>query len=432
MPVSSTLGHGTRSDSGNSIGMELAEQGESSRLRLMLRGSLEGPWTAEVEQVWTTAASVLSGKELVIDITGLTGMDENGLQLLARMRDAGVRLTISPPHNAGNERPRSLAFPKIQLCVLTVLVATCCAVFSALLPGREATPGRGAASESSKRTSTMTIPAVAPAAPLSSPVERSHSIIDRARQSVCLIQGTFVLRDRESGKLLTRSEWTLDGGNEALEVSFSGTGFLVAAEGKILTNRHIAEPWWENRETQQIMSKGYRPELQSLVAYFPGLPTRCVLKTISRSHRTDLALLQTSQIRNLPPPLCLETEETMTLGKEVLLLGYPAGLTPMIARSRRARLERIPGFLNFTEQQVSQALAKRNLIAPLLSGGYVSNVSSDILTLSALTSDGSSGSPVLNEQGRVGAIVFALLPEVAGGTLAVPARFALELTGAPQ
>jgi S1-C subfamily serine protease len=180
------------------------------------------------------------------------------------------------------------------------------------------------------------------------------------------------------------------------------------------------------------MSKGYRPELQSLVAYFPGLPTRCVLKTISRSHRTDLALLQTSQIRNLPPPLCLETEETMTLGKEVLLLGYPAGLTPMIARSRRARLERIPGFLNFTEQQVSQALAKRNLIAPLLSGGYVSNVSSDILTLSALTSDGSSGSPVLNEQGRVGAIVFALLPEVAGGTLAVPARFALELTSAPQ
>ena len=97
-----------------------------------------------------------------------------------------------------------------------------------------------------------------------------------------------------------------------------------------------------------------------------------------------------------------------------------------------ARLERIPGYANFTEQQISQALARRNLIEPLLSGGYVSNVSSDVLTLSALTSDGSSGSPVLNEQGRVGAIVFASLPEVAGGTLAVPARLALELTGALQ
>ena len=271
-----------------------------------------------------------------------------------------------------------------------------------------------------------------PAAAFSSPLEHTHAIIDRARESICLIQGTFRFRSRESGELLRRSEWTFNGGNEVLQVSFSGTGFLIAADGKILTNRHIAEPWWENGEAQQIISKGYRPELQSLVAYFPGLPTRCVVKTLRSSHCADLALLQSSELRNLPPPLGLETDETMALGKEVLLLGYPAGLTPMIARSRRAGLDRIPGYANFTEQQVSQALAKRNLIEPLLSGGYVSNVSSDVLTLSALTSDGSSGSPVLNEQGRVAAIVFASLPEVAGGTLAVPARLALELTGAPQ
>src|SRR4030095_14306313 len=108
--------------------------------------------------------------------------------------------------------------------------------------------------------------------------------IERARQSVCLIQGTFRFRDRESGELLRRSEWTLDGGNEAWEVSFSGTGFVIAADGKILTNPHIAEPWWENGEAQQIISKGYRPEWQSLVAYFPGLPKRCVLKTLRTSH----------------------------------------------------------------------------------------------------------------------------------------------------
>jgi hypothetical protein len=330
------------------------------------------------------------------------------------MTKAGVRLTISPD-TGGTKRPGCPILRKI-IYALTVLAVLGCAAFSALLSSREG----------------MTIPAIAPTAPLSSPVERTRGMIDHARQSVCLIQGTFRFRNRQTGKLLRRSEWTLDGGNEALEVSFSGTGFLIAANGKILTNRHIAEPWWENREAQQIMSKGHRPELQSLVAYFPGLPTRCILKTLRLSHGADLALLQTSQLRNLPSPLCLEGEESMSPGKEVLLLGYPAGLAPMIARSRRVRLERIPGYINFTEQQVSQALAKRNLIEPLLSGGYVSNVSSDILTLSALTSDGSSGSPVLNEQGRVGAIVFASLPEVAGGTLAVPARFALELMGAPQ
>ena len=72
-------------------------------------------------------------------------------------------------------------------------------------------------------------------------------------------------------------------------------------------------------------------------------------------------------------------------------------------------------------------LAKWNLIEPFVSVGYVSNVSADILTLSALTSDGSSGSAVLDQQGRVVAIAFASLTQVAGGSLAVPARWALDL-----
>ena len=140
-----TLGWETHSRSGNSIGIELAEHGEST---IVLRGSLENPWTAEVAYVWTMAASVLSGKELVVDVTGLTGIDENGLQLLARMRDAGVRLTISPSHTAGQKR--RIRQHKRLRCDCTGHL--CCAVFCAFSLFESQLRGGKLSSQSSKRT----------------------------------------------------------------------------------------------------------------------------------------------------------------------------------------------------------------------------------------------------------------------------------------
>jgi len=78
-------------------GMDLYQHDSSSVFRMVLRGSLKGLWVKEVEHAWTTAASILKGKDLVIDISGLTGIDNSGLQLLSRIRDAGGRLTGEPP-----------------------------------------------------------------------------------------------------------------------------------------------------------------------------------------------------------------------------------------------------------------------------------------------------------------------------------------------
>ncbi|MCE5310933.1 MAG: hypothetical protein LLG20_25100 [Acidobacteriales bacterium] len=68
----------------------------SSVFRMVLRGSLKGLWVNELEHAWMTAASILKGKELVIDISGLTGIDNSGLKLLSRIQDAGGRLTGEP------------------------------------------------------------------------------------------------------------------------------------------------------------------------------------------------------------------------------------------------------------------------------------------------------------------------------------------------
>ena len=78
-------------------GMELYQHDRSSVFRMVLRGSLKGLWVNELEHAWMTATSILKGKDFVIDISGLTGIDISGLQLLSRIRAAGSRLTGEPP-----------------------------------------------------------------------------------------------------------------------------------------------------------------------------------------------------------------------------------------------------------------------------------------------------------------------------------------------
>lgn len=70
----------------------------------------------------------------------------------------------------------------------------------------------------------------------------------------------------------------------------------------------------------------------------------------------------------------------------MFILGYPAGAGAIIGRTGQPKIENIPGFLSFTDQQIPQVLAMRSLIEPFLSVGYLSNVAIDIFTVSALTS----------------------------------------------
>jgi hypothetical protein len=58
--------------------------------RLELAGRLGGPWVAETENAWRSAPR--SGKETVVDIREVTGVDGAGRDLLAAMHHAGVRL----------------------------------------------------------------------------------------------------------------------------------------------------------------------------------------------------------------------------------------------------------------------------------------------------------------------------------------------------
>jgi hypothetical protein len=80
--------------------------------QFVLRGELIGDRVRNLEHAWKTAKSILAGKELVVDISGITDADASGVDLLSRMRESGARLTAAlPPESEGFVR--SLGVPLV-------------------------------------------------------------------------------------------------------------------------------------------------------------------------------------------------------------------------------------------------------------------------------------------------------------------------------
>jgi hypothetical protein len=57
---------------------------------------LHGEAVKQLQNAWTTAKSILAGKILHIDLSGLTHADVTGLDLLSRMHESGARLAGAP------------------------------------------------------------------------------------------------------------------------------------------------------------------------------------------------------------------------------------------------------------------------------------------------------------------------------------------------
>jgi hypothetical protein len=78
-----------------------------------LCGRLAGPWVQELRSCWEDTRQIGSGSTDVVDLTGVTFIDENGEGLLSDMREAGVSFVaggVETQHvvdnlKAGGERP---------------------------------------------------------------------------------------------------------------------------------------------------------------------------------------------------------------------------------------------------------------------------------------------------------------------------------------
>src|SRR3981081_4620969 len=99
--------------------------------------------------------------------------------------------------------------------------------------------------------------------------------VDNARESVAYIYGIYHLSGRP----------------QSFRARVAGTGFVVAP-GLLATNRHVAEPWFGDREIAVELRQGGTPVLETLVAYFPGSPLPVNLETAVLAKHGDLAVLR--------------------------------------------------------------------------------------------------------------------------------------------
>ena len=53
----------------------------------------------------------------------------------------------------------------------------------------------------------------------------------------------------------------------------SALGFSPPASGQILTNHHVAEPWWQNDDLKEMLDQGLEPMVAEMTAYFPARST---------------------------------------------------------------------------------------------------------------------------------------------------------------
>ena len=117
-------------------------------------------------------------------------------------------------------------------------------------------------------------------------------------------------------------------------------------------------------------------------------------------------------------PLPLSTEPSGP-GDEILVLGYPAGINALLARSGSVFVDSIlrsrPDFWKVVEH-----LSASDLIHPLASRGIVGQVTPASVVYDAETTRGGSGGPVLSLKGEVVAVTYGVLEGFGGSNLGVP------------
>jgi S1-C subfamily serine protease len=241
-------------------------------------------------------------------------------------------------------------------------------------------------------------------------------VLNRYRNSICYIFGVY--------------EVGFPHQKASLRARISGTGFVVA-DGLLATNRHVAEPWYGDPESDALIKKGATPQLDKLLAFFPGVPAPLTITPVAFSQHGDLAVLsiEDSHAVHQLRPLPLANEQPNP-GELVAVIGYPMGVLGMVAKSPPAVYERLA--LRHDDIGAANELAALSLIRPSATCGHLGDVVGDKLIYDAPTAHGGSGGPVFNSRGQVIGINAAYLDGFSGGTMGISVEALRPLVTAAQ
>jgi S1-C subfamily serine protease len=271
----------------------------------------------------------------------------------------------------------------------------------------------------------------------------AETIVHTYGPSICLLHVVVQFRDPDSGQLIhisadaTGKPQVDDKGMVSLETAGTGpllqldvfgTGFLVARDGRLLTNHHVAEPWWNDEELKPLLERGAVAFVASYTVYFPGTFEGIAAKLDRISAQADLATLKLQT--PAPPHAALleldDRKDASVSGDPVVLIGYPTGIEGILARAGNDTTQKVVENAHEVTQIVSQ-LAAQHLIRPTTTQGHIGDVLTDKIVYDAATTSGGSGGPLFNRNGKVIGVNFAILSDFGGSNLAVPIRYAGEL-----
>jgi DNA-binding response OmpR family regulator/S1-C subfamily serine protease len=270
--------------------------------------------------------------------------------------------------------------------------------------------------------------------------DSAQNLIRDDVRSVCLLHISVAFRDQQSGQRLRYAglnqqgeplqdsdgnpTLTVGGNGPEVKLDIFGTGFPAGNSGRIVTNRHVAEPWWNNDELSKMESQGFLAEISSIHAYFPGDPRAFAGEIQEISKDADLATMRVDTQDLKPPLLSIDAGKGAAVtGEPVVLMGYATGLAGILARTDEGTARQILTQSGGDVSRVLAELAHRNLIHPIITQGHIGDILPDKIVFDAQTTSGGSGGPLFNRQGKVIGVTYAILKGFGGSNFGIPIRF---------
>jgi S1-C subfamily serine protease len=279
----------------------------------------------------------------------------------------------------------------------------------------------------------------------------TQKIAELYSPGVCLIVGSYSFVEHGSGRVLRYEtadrvgdmpvdkdgnlQASVDGAGPPVRIDYTGTGFVVD-DGVIATNKHVVQDWSTDQMAQIILQQGagLTPKLDALEAFFPSHQGPFELRVAAVSPRYDIALCRFDKGGASLPKFPLSNEDASSIiGEPVVLLGYPTGVDGLLQRIDENERREILKTRGSSAVEVAAGLASRGLIRPLTTTGTISDALPGRIVHSAQTTEGGSGSPIFDRDGRVIAINSAILATVegnqsfGGSNFGVPIKSAYEL-----
>ena len=273
--------------------------------------------------------------------------------------------------------------------------------------------------------------------------QSAEGVIRADAPSVCLIHVSVSFLDQSSrrplryvainpdGEPLKDSDgnvaYSLEGRAPEVREDYFGTGFIVG-QNQILTNHHVAQPWWENDELSAATQQGLQPTIAEMTAYFPEATVGIPMNISKISDEADLAILRGDLSILKRPLLKIDgRKEAAVSGQPLISLGYATGISAILARAGEDAVKDIVKSSGGDPKKIVEELQKRQLIRPLVTQGHIGDVLADKIVYDAQTTSGGSGGPLINRDGEVIGVTFAVVRGFGGSNFGVPIRFAQPL-----